>query len=486
MRRREFLNSVGLAALGAALPNSLAAQPAGPPNILLILAEDLGPQLGCYGEPLARTPNLDRLAATGTRFAHAFTTAPVCSPSRSSLMTGMYATSINSHNHRTRNRAPLPDGIRTLTEHLRDAGYFTANIGGAEARSPGRLALGADKTDLNFRVEKLFDGRSWAERRAGQPFFAQLTLMETHRSSGWGPSKQPTRTDPAAVAVPPFYPDHPLVRHDLAKYHDAIGRMDEAVGRALRWLEQDGLADRTIVIFMGDNGQSLVRGKQFLYDGGLHVPLIIREPGPKAGRVDERLVTGNDLAPTILGFAGVPKPAHMAGQDLFAADYKEPQHIVATRDRCDVAVDRMRCVRTKRFKYIRNYLPAVPYMQINPYMERNYPVWNLLLEMKAAGTLNAVQWHFAADRKPIEELYDLRSDPYETRNLALDPAYAAIRDDMRRRLADWIRDHGDDGAVLEDPIAVFEGYFGNDDPTKAEAGKVDAALRVFGVKPAER
>lgn len=477
MRRREFLGSVGLAALGTAVPASTAFSR---PNVLFILAEDLGPQLGCYGEPLARTPNLDRLAAQGTRFDNAFVTAPVCSPSRSSLMTGMYATSIGAHNHRTWKRGKLPVGVRPLTEHLRAAGYFNANVGGDKAATPGRPPLGSDKTDLNFAVDRLFDGRAWSERRPGQPFFAQLTLMETHRSSGWGAAtQQVTKTDPAKVAIPPYYPDHPVVRADLARYHDAVARMDEAVGRALRRLAADGLADDTIVVFIGDNGQSLVRGKQFLYDGGLRVPLIIRRPGAR-GSVDERLVTGNDLAPTILGFARVARPAPMHGQDLFSPDYREPDHVVATRDRCDVAVDRMRCVRTRRYKYIRNYMPAVPYMQINPYMERHYPVWNLLRELKAAGTLGPVQALFAADRKPVEELYDLPNDPHEVRNLALDPGHRAILRDMRARLDGWVGRYGDDGRLLEDPLAVVDGYFGSLDPAAVEAGKRDAALRVMG------
>jgi len=362
------------------------------PNILLILAEDVGPQLGCYGDRLARTPHLDRMAADGVRFTQAFVTSPVCSPSRSSLMTGMYSTSIGAHNHEPPVLRPLPRGVRMLTEHLREAGYFTVNVGGRSRVNPGapRTDLGSGKTHLNFLAEAPFEGGDWSERRPGQPFFAQLTLMATHRSTGWPSAAGTPKTNPALAPVPPYYPDEPLVREDIARQYDAMERMDAVVGRVLRRLRDEGLERDTVILFTGDNGRAIVRGKQFLYDAGLHVPLIVRGGPAAPATVDARLVTGNDIAPTILGLAGLRTPEHMHGQDLFGAGYREPEHVVATRDLMDVAYDRSRCVRTKRFKYIRNYLPAVPYMQANPYMERNYPVWNLLRQRRAEGRLDPV------------------------------------------------------------------------------------------------
>lgn len=474
MQRRDFLSAVATSVAAAVAMPTRAAQRATRPNIVLILAEDIGPQLGCYGSHAARTPNLDRLAAEGLRFTRVFTTAPVCSPSRSSLMTGMYATSIASHNHRTAFKKPLPSGVQPLTAHLRAAGYFTANLGATtrdgKKSYAGEVSIGSGKTDLNFETVDLFDGSDWNQRAPAQPFFAQVTLAESHRGPHWEEArKQAVLTDPAVVEIPPYYPDHPVVRSDLASYFDGIALMDQRVGAVLERLGREGLTESTVVVFMGDNGQCLVRGKQFLYDGGIHVPLIIRRPGKLAPATDERLVTGNDIAPTILGLAGLATPRHMQGQDLFAAAYKEPEQVIAVRDRCDIAVDRMRCVRTKRYKYIRNYVPATPYMQLNPYMERSYPVWTLLKELHREGKLNATQALFLADRKPLEELYDLDADPHEVSNLAGSAAHHALRDDMRRRLDDWSRACGDDGAAMEDPLVVFQSYFGTTDPAQVQA-----------------
>ena len=467
MKRRDVIRGgAALAALSAAPLGSRAQQSAQPaPNILLILAEDIGPQFGCYGDRLARTPNADRLASEGALFTHAYTSSPVCSPSRSALMTGMYQTAINAHNHRTRSRPPLPDGVRTLTAHLRGHGYFTANVGAGNQRdntlrTPGDL--GSGKTDLNFSTgEPLFDGRDWNERGTGQPFFAQLTLRESHRGEGWVVAReQAVLTDPAQVEVPPYFPDHPVVRDELANYYDAVSLVDFYLGRVLERLEREGLADRTVVIFMGDNGACLVRGKQWCYDAGIHVPLIVRWPDRlNAGTVDDRLVSGVDLAPTILGMAGAGAPSHMHGQDIYGAGYTRRDHVIAARDRCDIAAERIRCVRTARYKYIRNYMPNVPYMQTNPYKSRDYPTFDLLRQLHAAGELNEDQEKFLADRKPIEELYDLREDPHELNNLAGREDYKGVLEDLRGKLDRWVARYPDLGRVGEDPLDIFASYF---------------------------
>lgn len=472
MKRPEFLVLAVVAAmlglpLRAQLQNKLPQSVSKKPNVLYILLEDIGPQLACYGEPLVRTPNLDRFATQGVRFTHAFATAPVCSTSRSALMTGCYQTFIGAQHHRTWpwNKRPLPPPVRHISDWFRDAGYFTCNLEPASGRPRGgsareRLtgALGSGKVDLSFRAENPFDGRDWSERVEGQPFFAHITIVETHKGEGWIIARERPRSelvDPAALKLPPYCPDHPIARDEYANYLDAIQLGDEYVGELLARLDREGLADDTIVVISSDHGP-LFRGKQFLYDNGLRIPLLIRFPdGRFAGTVDDRLVSGVDVMPTLLGFAGVVPPANAVhGHDLFAEGHPERTHIVAARDRIDIAIDRMRAVRTRRYKYIRNYLPGMPYMQSNPYKEREYPTWNLVRELHRQGKLTPEAALLAAEAKPVEELYDVEADPHEVRNLAQNPAHEAALKEHRALLDAWVTDF-DRATTYEDPIDVY-------------------------------
>jgi arylsulfatase A-like enzyme len=262
------------------------------------------------------------------------------------------------------------------------------------------------------------------------------------------------------VKLPPYYPNHPIARQDYATYLTSIQLMDALVGQILRRLEAERQLDNTLVLFTGDNGSGLFRGKQFLYEGGIGVPLIARWPGHiEAGAVRDDLVSGIDFAPTSLAAAGVAAPACMVGRNILDPRSREPEFLISARDRCDIAIDRMRCVRERRWKYIRNFLPGIPYMQRNPYKERDYPTWNLVKKLKAEGKLDAVQSLFAADGKPVEELYDLQADPHEIRNLAADPAQKERLLTMRRRLDDWVVRSGDQGAIMEDPVPIYHDYF---------------------------
>ncbi len=453
-----------LFASGSLLAQTPSSRPR--PNILWLLAEDMSPQLACYGEPLIQTPNLDRLAAQGARYTHAFTTAPVCSASRSALATGMYQTTIGAHNHRTNNKQPLPGKVRHMTDYLREAGYFTvlsAPPKGKKGRNGlGTGAYGSGKTDYNFVVPKAFDGADWAERKPGQPFFAQLTIQESHKGVGWPLGRKLTpRIDQTKLKLAPYWPDHEVARDEYANYLEAIQLVDLYVGEVLARLDQEGLTENTLVFFMGDNGSCLFRGKQFLYDGGIQVPLLARWPGKiQAGEVRSNFVSGIDLTAATLAAAGVSVPGHLQGRDFLSPTAEPRAHIFAARDRCDTAVERMRCVRDKQFKYIKNYLPAIPYQQENPYKEKEYPTWNLLKQLKAEGKLNATQALFAADRKPMEELFDLAADPHEVKNLALDPAYGSRLVSMRKLVDEWVVESRDQGGVLEDPVSVHEGYHG--------------------------
>jgi N-sulfoglucosamine sulfohydrolase len=458
LSRRSYL----LAHAGAAL----AAAQQKRPNIIWILGEDMSPQLGCYGEPLIQTPNLDAMARAGVRFDNAFTTAPVCSPSRSAFATGMYQTTIGAHNHRTTNKKPLPQGVRHMAHHLRDAGYYTVLCGPAPGtkRDParGNGSGGTPKTDYNFAIDNPFEGYDWNQRPAGKPFFAQLTLQESHKGIGWPLGRKETpNIDQSKLKLAPYWPDHPVARDEYANYLEAIQFVDKLVGEIFARLEREKIAEDTLVVFMGDNGSCLFRGKQFLYEGGIRVPLLMRWPGNIApGTVRTDLVSSIDVTAAILATAGVQLPSTMQGRDLLAKNYTPREYIYAARDRCDTAIERMRCIRDSRYKYIRNFLPGIPYMQSNPYKEKEYPTWNLVKQLYREGKLNRVQALFPAEGKPVEELYDLQNDPHEIRNLASDPTQRQRLTTMRALLDKVLVETQDKGAVMEDPIPIYRSYFG--------------------------
>ena len=421
---------------------SLAAER---PNIIWIVGEDLGPELGCYGDSYASTPNLDRLAREGAMFTRAFTHAPVCAPSRSGLITGRYPTSIGSHHMRSKVLRPPP----AFTTHLRKAGYFVA--------WPG-------KTDFNFDVPKdYFDGTTnWlsglpnAPRR---PFFAYINLGESHESKIRQPRRdfeqvtsvlQPgQRHDPAAAKLPPYYPDTPVVRHDWAKYHDLVSVVDHRVGEILARIKEAGLEEDTIVFFFGDHGRGLPRGKRWVYDSGIRVPLIVRWPGRiAAASIREELVSFIDFGATVLEVAGVPVPPEMEGQSFLGPNARERKYIYAARDRMDETYDYIRAVRDSRFKYIRNYETNLPYAQRIAYMEE-MPTMQEWRRLHAEGKLVGPQKIFFTATKPGEELYDTEADPHEIKNLAGDPGHQAKLEELREALDDWIRKTGDLGQIPE-------------------------------------
>ena len=448
MQRRNFMRNTGIAATSVLLGQNLQASQdeAEQPNILWIIAEDLCPDLGCYGEKLARTPNIDRLASQGVRYTNAFSTAPVCSAARSALMTGMYQTSIGAHNHRSHrgDGYTLPEGVRPFTGYFRDAGWFTANI---KSAAPG--VKGSGKMDLNYRLTKPFDGTDWNQRKPGQPFYAQVNFPETHRTFK---KDERNPTDPARVTLPPYYPDHAITREDWALYLDTIAHLDRKVGAVLKRLDDEGLSENTIVLFFADHGRCHVRGKQWLYDGGIHTPLIVRWPGRlQPGTVRDDLVSHIDITATTLRLAGIELPGNMQGRPFLGPDTQAREYIVAARDRCDETVDRIRCVRTKRYKYIRNFHPERPYTQMNRYKEASYPVLRLMRRLHKHGKLTPAQAHFMASTRPEEELYDLRQDPHEVINLAHESQYSGTLAKLRGILDRWIRETSDRGETPEDP-----------------------------------
>ena len=454
MSPRIFACKIYLLALFGASATPSALKGSDRPNILWLIAEDLGPALSCYGSKEVLTPNLDRLASEGSRYTHAYTTAPVCSASRSAFMTGMYQTTIGAHNHRSHrgDGYMLPEGVKPIPCWLQSGGYFTTNLTDLPASFGFK---GSGKTDWNFSFEGPgFESAKWEDLQQRQPFCAQINFHETHR-----PFHPTGNIDPQKVTVPPYYPDHTVTRADRAAYLDDVLELDRKVGVVLEELNRSRLADDTIVIFMGDHGEAHVRGKQFCYEEGLHIPLLIRWPrnfrAPKQispGKVDTRFIEAIDLAPTLLQIAGIPKPSKMQGRN-FLGDNAEIERACAfgARDRCDETVFRLRTVRDERYRYIHNFTPERPFLQANAYKERSYPVWSLLKELHAEGKLTTEQEFLCQPIMPEEELYDLDEDPYEIRNLVAskNPEHLRALRRMRDLLEGWISETHDQGAAFE-------------------------------------
>ena len=437
------------------------------PNILWIIIDDMSANFSSYGETLIDTPHVDELVNNGVMFTKAFVTAPVCSPNRSAFITGMYQTSIGAHHHRSGRgelKIHLPDGIRPIPELFQEAGYYTAITGW-----PNRDRNNLGKTDYNFEWdETMYNGPDWSQRQTGQPFFAQIQLpggkhraksLDTFRKLADRVEKLLGRkTDPAKVKLPPYYPNDPVILEDWAAYLDSVRLTDEFVGEIMERLKEEGDYENTVVLFMTDHGISHARGKQFLYDEGLHVPLVIAGPTIKAGQVRDDLVEHIDIAALSLGIAGIDIPEYMQAQDILSEDYKKRTTIFAARDRCDETVDYLRGLRTARYKYIRNFLPNRPHLQPNRYKDRK-DIIKALREAHAAGTLNETQGLLFAPTRPKEELYDLKTDPYEIHNLAEDPEHQTRLENLRKRLENWMKrtnDHGPESeAMYKSDMAVY-------------------------------
>jgi arylsulfatase A-like enzyme len=422
------------------------------PNILWISFEDTNPFYGCYGDPVAHTPNLDRLAAEGQRWTHCFSTAGVCAPARSAVITGMYPISIGTHHMRTSHTHPdapelptpysavIPHYVKCFPEYLRAAGYFCTNN---------------EKTDYQFDPpltawDELGPQAHWRNRPdPNQPFFAVFNPTRTHESGMWPENCPEVTVDPAAISLPPYFPDTPKVRLAMARMYTNIERSDAYLGELLCQLEEDGLAENTIVFHWSDHGP-LPRGKRWPYDSGIHVPLIVRWPGGLTpGSVSDDLVSTIDLGPTVLSLAGVDIPRHIQGRAFLGTQAETPrQTIFAARDRHDEMYDMVRAVRDQRFKYIRNYMPEQSYSSWVPYLNRHpimQEMWRLYLE----GELTGPQLLLFQETRPVEELYDTVADPWELHNLAADPSYQHDLNRLRAALDTWLDDVGDLGCISE-------------------------------------
>ncbi len=438
------------------------------PNILWVSFEDTNPFYGCYGDPVARTPNLDRLAAEGCRWPNAFSTAGVCAPARSAIITGMYPTSIGTHHMRTahtnRHTPELPTPysacpphyVRCFTEYLRAAGYYcTNNVKTDYQFDPPRTAWDELSTDAHWRNRPDPD----------QPFFAVWNPTETHESGMWPEKCDEIAFDPDEMILPPTFPDTREVRLAMARMYTHIENSDRFLGELLAQLEEDGLADNTIVFHWSDHGP-LPRGKRWPYDSGIHIPMIVRWPGRlDPGTVSDRLVSTVDLGPTVLSLAGVEVPWHMQGQAFLGEQEAEPrEYVFAARDRYDESYDMIRAARDKRFKYLRNYRPDLPRLVWVPYRNR-HPILKEMYRLHLAGQLEGPQ-NVMFEPRPVEELYDTHADPHELHNLAGDPDYAPELERLREALDDWRAEVGDLGEVPESEM-VRRWYPGGERPTTA-------------------
>ncbi len=448
---------LGVGLLIAASVGVLAAGP----NILWITAEDMSPTLGCYRDPDARTPHIDRFATQGVRYTHAFATAPVCSPSRACLINGLAAPSQGAQHMRS--SFPIPTYMKGFPSFLRERGYYTSNN---------------VKTDYNSAQWKEITASSWDESsstahwrkrdEAEQPFFSVFNLMTSHQSRTmvWPYERFVTEVqsqlapeeihDPETVVVPPYYPDTPVIRKTLARYHDCVTAMDKEVGAILQQLEEDGLAEDTIVFFYSDHGSGLPRHKRALLESGMRVALIIRFPEKyqhlafaNPGSWTDRLVSFDDFGPTVLSLTETPIPRYMEGKPfLGTAAVPGRQYVFGHRDRVDEAHDLARSVRDRRYRYIRNYMPHLGYHQPTAWPDLGEIRHEIYAHAKE-GVMTAAQAHYAGASRPLEELYDCVADPLNLVNLASAPAHRGALGKLRAVLENHLVESRDLGFLPE-------------------------------------
>lgn len=419
--------------------------PEEPPNILWIVSEDNSPFLGCYGDSLADTPNLDKLASEGFRYTHAYANAPVCAPTRNTIITGVYANS-NGNQH-MRSNYPLSETVRMFPHFLRENGYYCTN----NSKEDYNTIWGKDIWDESSNEAH------YLNRKEGQPFFHVKNIGISHESSIHKsiPSDE-LQHQPSEMLLPPYHPDTKEMRHDWAQYYDKITEMDQAVGEILQQLENDGLAENTIVFYYSDHGGVLGRSKRFVYESGTHVPFIVRipekymylYPAEKPGSAVDRLISFVDLAPTMLSITGIPVPEYMQGNAFLGKQKSvDPKYAFMFRGRMDEWYDMSRAVRDKKYRYIKNYMPHRIYGQHVSYLWRA-PSMQSWEDAWKNGKCNEIQSRFW-ETKPPEELYDTENDPWEVNNLASNSGYQDVLDRMRKANRDWMLRIRDTGFIPE-------------------------------------
>ncbi|RBP44266.1 putative sulfatase [Roseimicrobium gellanilyticum] len=421
------------------------------PNILWLTTEDIGPNLGCYGDTYAVTPNLDAFAKRSQLFLNAWSNAPVCAPARTAIISGMYPPSTGSEHMRS--SVPLPEGVKMYPQMLREAGYYCTN----NAKEDYNLQKTKTPEDKDAVWDASGKNAHWKNRKDGQPFFAIFNFTNTHESQIRQPGHKLVH-DPAKANVPPYHPDTPESHHDWAQYADNITEMDGLFAAKLKEMEDAGLAEDTIVFFYGDHGAGMPRHKRWPYNSGLRVPFIVHFPkkwehlapkGYAAGAKSEELISFVDLSPTLLSIIGQPAPDYLQGRAFCGSHAKPaPEFLYGFRGRMDERQDLVRSVTDGRYVYIRQYMPHLPYGQHINYMMQmpTAQVWKKAYDEGRATPEQAMFWKAT---KPSEELYDLQSDPHEVKNLAGDPAHVATLDKLRAANEKHLKDTRDLGFIPE-------------------------------------
>ena len=467
LTRRRFLKAAGVGATTFALGRTARSDAASEtrPNIVWLSCEDISPHIGCFGDEHAITPSIDKLAREGVRYTNAFTTAGVCAPCRSGIITGMYQTTIGTHHMRC--DAKLPPMIKAFSTYLRRAGYYCTNNSKTDYQTG----------DLRDAWNESGGKAHWRNREKQQPFFSVFNFTGCHESGIAGESKYKSvtaqlkpsqRQDPEKLNLPPYYPDTPIVREDWKRNYELIAAMDAWAGDLIEQLKEDGLYENTIIFFWSDHGAGLPRAKRWLYDSGTHIPLVVRIPEKfrsgeqgKPGSINDHLVSSIDFGPSVMNLAGLKIPDYVQGQPFVGPNLPQPrEYIFGARDRMDERYDIIRSVRDKRYRYIRNYEPLKTYYQ---YM--NTPEGGATMKeirrVHAEGKLPPAARLFMAERKPVEELYDLKNDPYEINNLAEDPKYADRLKRMREVHLQWVRETKDLGLMPEPELVDRETKYGS-------------------------
>jgi N-sulfoglucosamine sulfohydrolase len=445
------------------------------PNIVWIVCEDLSPHLGCYGDQVTKTPNLDQLATQGVRYTNAYTTAGVCAPSRNAIITGRYQTANGAHHMRTLGisgvasdaypkghksySALLPLGVLGYPHYLRQAGYYCSNNSKEDYQFLGSPTMWDESSNKAH----------WKNRKdKNQPFFSIFNLNITHESLVWMRDKEPLLVDPKDVIVPPIYPDDSISRQVIARFLTNAMIMDKQVGEIIKELKEANLYDDTVIFFYSDHGDGLPYYKRELHHRGLHIPLIIKGPGLVPGTVDDQLISAIDFAPTLLSIAGCQVPKTMQGK-AFLGNQKSKQknkYIFGARDRMDSEVDRVRSVFDGQYNYLKYYMPEKPFYQDIKFRLQN-KLMPHMLKLRDNGQLNADQMRWFRQTKPEEELFDIKNDPFELKNLATDPAYAAKLNELRTAHEQWKKDYKDWGE-MEEMAMVKQWWNGKETPPLTE------------------
>ncbi len=431
--RRDFMMAAGAGALATAWPRLGGAAAGGKPNILVLIADDAGARhFGCYGNTAIKTPHIDRLAANGVTADKAILTTPQCSPSRISILTGLYPHATGAEDL----HMPLPNGVDMVPNHLRRAGYFTGHMQKTHYGPNG-------EAQFNWYDKGLDRLPDFLDAAGERPFFMWVGFDDPHRPYQDATIAQPH--DPASVEVPPYMADTPATRADIAHYYDEISRMDGVIGSMMNVLAARGLTENTLVIFLSDNGAPMPREKGALYDAGVRTPLIFHWPGVvPAGQRHAGVMSVIDLAPTFLSLAGVKPPAQMHGEDL-SPGLRQPElwhrnAAFSERNWHDLD-EHMRSVRTDRYKLIHNAYVEWPFG--SPADVSESPSWRALYDLKQAGKLNAAQAQLFQVPRPEIEFYDLEADPWELNNLAGESTHGDALREHFALLQAWREETGD-------------------------------------------